>query len=106
VRTHAVVPGLTFHGLRHSHKTWMIADHIPEAAQARRLGHTLPDKIADLYSHIAPELDTHLLTRLQTRWERATAALHTGDPTPSPRPSEPSAALALPTGPLLIPTAG
>lgn len=35
----AVRPGLTFHGLRHSHKTWLIADHIPEIAQARRLGH-------------------------------------------------------------------
>ncbi|WP_125680946.1 hypothetical protein [Amycolatopsis sp. WAC 04182] len=32
---------LTFHGLRHSHKTWMIADGIPEIAQARRLGHRL-----------------------------------------------------------------
>ncbi|WP_052373021.1 tyrosine-type recombinase/integrase [Amycolatopsis taiwanensis] len=31
--------GLTFHGLRHSHKTWLIADQIPEIAQARRLGH-------------------------------------------------------------------
>jgi integrase len=75
VRTRPVVPGLTFHGLRHSHKTWMIADHIPDAAQARRLGHTLPDKIADIYSHIAPELDAQLLARLQTRWSAATAGL-------------------------------
>jgi integrase len=43
VRVAPVVPGLTFHGLRHSHKTWLIADHIPDVAQARRLGHTLPD---------------------------------------------------------------
>ena len=33
-----VKPGLTFHGLRHGHKTWMIADGVPEVAQARRLG--------------------------------------------------------------------
>jgi integrase len=26
-----VRPGLTFHGLRHSHKTWLIADHIPRS---------------------------------------------------------------------------
>jgi integrase len=38
----AVRPGLTFHGLRHSHKTWLIAEHIPEITQARRLGHHLP----------------------------------------------------------------
>jgi integrase len=29
-RTEPVKPGLTFHGLRHSHKTWMIADQIPD----------------------------------------------------------------------------
>src|ERR1700754_1798545 len=27
--------------IRHSHKTWLIADDIPEIAQARRLGHHL-----------------------------------------------------------------
>jgi hypothetical protein len=32
-----VRPRLTFHGLRHSHKTWLIADDIPEIAQAKRL---------------------------------------------------------------------
>src|SRR4051812_10092731 len=32
-------PGFTFHGLRHGHKTWLIADDFPEIAQARRLGH-------------------------------------------------------------------
>jgi hypothetical protein len=106
VRTHPVVPGLTFHGLRHSHKTWMIADHIPDAAQARRLGHTLPDKIADIYSHIAPELDTHLLTRLQARWEHATASLCTADPAPGPSPGGTGAVLALPAAPPPIPVAG
>ena len=40
-----VKPGLTFHGLRHGHKTWMIADGVPEVAQARRLGHILGDRI-------------------------------------------------------------
>jgi hypothetical protein len=32
-------PGLTPHGLRHSHKTWMTEDGIPEIVQALRLGH-------------------------------------------------------------------
>ena len=41
VRLEPVKPGLTFHGLRHGHKTWMIADGVPEVAQARRLGHIL-----------------------------------------------------------------
>lgn len=62
-----VRPGLTFHGLRHSHKTWLIADHIPEIAQTRRLGHHLPNRLAEVYSHIAPEIETELLTNLERR---------------------------------------
>lgn len=57
----AHIPGLTFHGLRHSHKTWLIADHIPEIAQARRLGHHLANRLAEVYSHVAPEIETELL---------------------------------------------
>ncbi|MGD9527827.1 tyrosine-type recombinase/integrase [Pseudonocardia sp.] len=68
-------PGLTFHGLRHSHKTWLIADQIPEVAQARRLGHRIPDKIQHIYSHVAPELEARVLDTLQRRWTTALAAL-------------------------------
>ncbi|MGW5049778.1 tyrosine-type recombinase/integrase [Actinokineospora sp. NPDC004072] len=50
LRLHPVKPGLTFHGLRHSHKTWMIADGIPEIAQALRLGHLLKDPVQHTYS--------------------------------------------------------
>lgn len=61
-------PQLTFHGFRHSHKTWLIADHIPDVAQARRLGHRIPDKIEHIYSHVAAELETRILDCLQRRW--------------------------------------
>ncbi len=73
-RVHPAAPGLVFHGLRHSHKTWLIADGIPDGAQARRLGHRIPDKIEHIYSHVAPEVETRLITALQHRW---TTALHT-----------------------------
>ncbi|MGX7829029.1 tyrosine-type recombinase/integrase [Actinokineospora sp. 24-640] len=77
-----IEPGLTFHGLRHSHKTWLIADLIPDIAQAKRLGHRLPDKIEHIYSHVAPEIETRLLTTLQQRWHNA---LHTiGNPPDTP----------------------
>jgi integrase len=66
-------PGLTFHGLRHGHKTWMIADQIPEIAQSRRLGHLLDDKIQETYSHIAAEVETRLLQALEDRWNKAVA---------------------------------
>ncbi|MER6145420.1 site-specific integrase [Streptomyces sparsogenes] len=63
--------GLTFHGLRHSHKTWLIEDGVPEVAQARRLGHTMEDKNDDVYSHVAASIDARLLTGLETRWHRS-----------------------------------
>ena len=71
VRVPPVLPGLTFHGFRHSHKTWMIADQIPDIAQAQRLGHVLPDKIAQTYSHVAAEVEVRLLEALQERWDKA-----------------------------------
>lgn len=66
-----VVPGLVFHGFRHSHKTWLIADGIPQVAQARRLGHVIPDKIEHIYSHVADEIENRLLHCLQQRWTNA-----------------------------------
>lgn len=73
VRVPPAKAGLTFHGLRHSHKTWMIADNVPEIAQSRRLGHTLNDKIQQTYSHVAVEVEDRLLTCLEDRWHKAVA---------------------------------
>ncbi|MBQ1123749.1 site-specific integrase [Streptomyces sp. B15] len=75
---------LTFHGLRHSHKTWLIEDGIPDIAQARRLGHTLQDKMDDTYAHVAPSIETRLLAGLEARWQRS---LNTLAPTSHPRAS-------------------
>jgi integrase len=66
-----IVPSMTFHGTRHTHKTWLIEDHIPEVAQARRLGHAMHNKIDDVYSHVAPSVETRLLQGLETRWQRS-----------------------------------
>lgn len=71
MRQAAVKPGLTFHGLRHSHKTWMIADNVPEIAQARRLGHILNDKIQQTYSHVAADVEARLVDGLSDRWCKA-----------------------------------
>lgn len=51
----------------------MIADGIPEVAQAARLGHILQDKMREVYSHVAAEVETRLLDHLQQRWEKAVA---------------------------------
>jgi hypothetical protein len=54
-------------------KTWMIADNVPEIAQARRLGHILDDKIQQTYSHVAAEVEARLLAGLADRWSKAIA---------------------------------
>jgi integrase len=80
VRLAPVQPGLTFHGLRHSQKAWLIADGVPEIAQARRLGHHLDDRLVETYSHVAPEVEQRLLDGLEARWYAANAYLHPRHP--------------------------
>jgi integrase len=65
----AVIRGLHFHDLRHSHKTWMIEDGVPEVAQAKRLGHRLPG-IRGVYSHVSAIVEQRLVDGLQARWEQ------------------------------------
>ncbi|WP_156935064.1 hypothetical protein [Pseudonocardia spinosispora] len=68
----------------------MIADGVPQVAEARRLGHILPDKIENVYSRVAPAVEVGLLDGLQQRWTNAVNALaltnnspeHRQDPTP------------------------
>jgi integrase len=83
----AVRPGLTFHGLRHSHKTWLIAEHIPEIAQARRLGHHLANRLVEVYSHVAPEIEHHLLDTLERRYRHAIKGRRPKDTRPRNRRS-------------------
>ena len=63
----AVLPGMHFHDLRHTHKTWLIEDDIPEVAQAKRLGHRLP-RVRGIYSHVTPAMNQRIIDRLQDRW--------------------------------------
>jgi integrase len=68
LRTEPVKPALTFHGLRHSHKTWLIDDGVPEIGQSKRLGHHLQDRVVETYRHVAPGVEKRLLTGLEHRW--------------------------------------
>jgi hypothetical protein len=90
--THPIRPSLTFHGLRHSHKTWLIADHILEIAQARRLGHHLANRLAEVYSHVAPEIETELLKNLERRWYYAHQTRRPKDNRPRRTPPAPRSA--------------
>jgi hypothetical protein len=65
-----VKDGLTPHGLRHSHKTWMAEDGIPEILAEQRLGHDVPG-MRGLYTHVSPRMRDDLIAALQARWEKS-----------------------------------
>jgi integrase len=65
-----ITPGMTFHGLRHSHKTWMKEDGIDGFVQDKRLGHATPS-IGDRYSHITPTMTSNLVDRLEARYQQS-----------------------------------
>ena len=66
----AILPGLEFHGLRHSQKTWMEEDGIPEIAQCARMGHEL-EGVRGIYTHVTDEMIERLTAALQARWEKS-----------------------------------
>jgi hypothetical protein len=73
-RVHPVLPDSSSTGSGTATKPGSSPTASPDVAQARRLGHRIPDKIEHIYSHVAPEVETRLINALQHRW---TTALHT-----------------------------
>jgi hypothetical protein len=76
--------GLTPHGLRHSHKTWMAEDGIPEILAEQRLGHQVPG-MRGLYAHASQRMREDLTAAFQARWEeslRQRAAIDPHSPVP------------------------
>ena len=79
-----IKPGLTPHGMRHSHKTWMAEDGIPEILAEQRLGHEVPG-MRGLYAHASDRMRDDLKAALQQRWEDSLcdrAAVHPHSPVP------------------------
>lgn len=62
-----IITGLRFHDLRHTHRTWMDEDGIPEALKSQRLGHQLPG-IRGVYAHVTDTMQNRLVDSLQQRW--------------------------------------
>ncbi len=72
-----IIKGMHFHDLRHSHKTWMIEDEIPEVAQAKRLGHRLGG-VRGIYSHVSAAMEQRIVDALQERWKRSVSSQDVG----------------------------
>jgi hypothetical protein len=75
-----VLPGLTPHGLRHGHQTWMDEDRIADILKSERMGHEVPG-MRGVYSHVSDAMRAELKAALQERWaaslrERARLAPH------------------------------
>jgi integrase len=62
-----IIAGMHFHDLRHTHKTWLIEDDIPEIAQAKRLGHRMQG-VRGIYSHVTPAMIQRVINALERRW--------------------------------------
>ncbi len=62
--------GLTPHGLRHGHQTWMDEDGIPEVLKTERMGHEMPG-MHGVYGHVSPAMRADIKAALQERWERS-----------------------------------
>jgi integrase len=85
-----ILAGMHFHDLRHTHKTWLIEDGIPEVVQARRLGHRLGG-VRGIYSHVTPAMRRRLVDVLQARWHTARPTVSTGDPGAPPAATDEAA---------------
>lgn len=55
---------VTFHGLRHAHASYLLKQGIHPKVVSERLGHSNISKTMDLYSHIAPTLQTEAASKL------------------------------------------
>jgi integrase len=69
-----VLRGFTFHEGRHTRRTWLVGDGVPDVARAAGLGHNLPG-MADVYEHASPLMKEQVLQALHQRWETSLHAL-------------------------------
>ncbi|WP_113701920.1 hypothetical protein [Nonomuraea lactucae] len=77
VRPHLVtwlplLPGLTPHGLRHGHQTWMDDGGIKKALKVERMGHE-DASMQGRYGHPTEGMRVELVELLQRLWEHAVA---------------------------------
>jgi integrase len=69
-----ILPGFTFHEGRHTHRTWLADEGIPEVGRAARLGHRMPG-MGNVYEHVTPETKARILEVLTRRWRAGLTGL-------------------------------
>lgn len=67
-----LAPGLTPHGLRHSHRTQMENLGTERVLMDERMGHT-DGSVSARYAHVTPEMRERLMDRLSQDWREALA---------------------------------
>ena len=65
-----VKTGLTPHGLRHGHQTWMEEAGISDLLRSERMGHEVPG-MRGVYGHVSPAMREDLKATLQERWQQS-----------------------------------
>lgn len=73
VRDAAGLPGLPFHGLRHSAATIQIAAGVPVEVVSKRLGHRRISTTLDTYGHLLPEANEAAASRVDAFMGRVLA---------------------------------
>lgn len=63
-----ILQGLTPHGLRHGHQTWMDEARIADLLKSERMGHEVPG-MRGVYGHVSPAMRAELKRALQASWE-------------------------------------
>lgn len=73
-----ILPGFTFHEGRHSHRTLLAQEGIPEVARAARLGHKVPG-MASVYEHVTPAMQQLVRSVLEALWWASVDAVSAQD---------------------------
>jgi integrase len=62
------LPRVTFHGLRHSHATQLLASGVHPKIAPERLGHSAITTTLDLYSHVTDTMQVEAAEKLNAAW--------------------------------------
>jgi integrase len=65
------LPQVSFHDLRHSHATHMLASGVHPKIASERLGHSKVGITLDLYSHVLPDMQSEAAAKIDVAFRRS-----------------------------------